>query len=111
MSTISEDFSSANGSGVGQNRPSLAESKLDSTRDELRRLFVHEEEFEDPDASRFPRSKIVRMLTKGNALTYLAIGAGGFLLMKPKLLRSVIRVVPVGALVRLAIVRFMTRRR
>jgi hypothetical protein len=86
---------------------SLPEVRLDESRRELKDLF------DPPDEARntaFPRSKLMRSFTGNGALAWLALGAGGVLLAKPKLLMTVARMVPVGAIVRMATLKYLGRR-
>jgi hypothetical protein len=79
--------------------------RLDDSRRELKELFDPEERTTyDPN---FPRSKVMRTLSGNRGLTLLALGAGGFLLAKPKLLMTVVRMIPVGAIARMAAVKLL----
>jgi hypothetical protein len=86
-----------------------AHLRLDESRRELKDLF-------DPPADPAnrgefsPRSKIMRSLTGNGGLALLAVGAGGLLLAKPKLVMHFLRMIPVGALARMAAAKFMAGR-
>jgi hypothetical protein len=88
-------------------RGATAESKLRGSRRELRHLFLDPEG--DHSSRNFPRSKVMRLLTGSRGAALLVIGAGGLFLLRPKLLTSVVRVLPLSALLRMAAVRFMNR--
>lgn len=81
-------------------------SRLDKSREELQELFADAEE-EQEYPTHFPRSKTMRMLTSGKGMALLAFVAGS-IVIRPRLLKKVLRVVPIGALVRVATNRFIT---
>lgn len=88
-----------------------AENRLNSSRQELRDLFVEEkdEEARNNHSAQFPRSRIMRLLTGNGGMALLAVGAGGILLARPKLLMRAVRMVPMGALLRMFADKVMTR--
>ena len=87
-----------------------AELRLNETRDELRQLFDRDPEARTSAPGFFPRSRTMRFLTGNGSTALLALGAGGLMLLRPGFLKTALRVVPVNALIRMAAVRFMTRR-
>ena len=52
----------------------------------------------------------MRSLAGGRGIALLALGAGGVLLLRPRLLKGVLGVVPIGALLRMAAVRYFGKR-
>jgi len=82
--------------------------RLDESRRELKDLFIPPEQ---PARGKFiPRSKIMRALTGKGGLALLVAGAGGLLLAKPRMVKHLVRMMPLGAVARIAAVKFMTRR-
>ena len=82
-----------------------AELKVMETRAELERLLI-----DDPDDSRssgmFPRSRTLQLLTSNKGVVLLAVAAGGLLLLRPRLLKSAIRFVPMGPILTMLTNRF-----
>ncbi len=87
-----------------------AEVRLDETRRELRELFIPSVSDAVLGGTDFPRSKVMRALIGNRGFALLAIGAGGLLIAKSKVLRNLVRVLPLGAIVRMAAVRFASKR-
>ena len=86
-----------------------AHSRLDASRRELLDLFDPPVDSQDRGDFK-PRSKIMQALTGNGGLALLVAGAGGLLLAKPKLAMHVIRMIPVGAIARMAAAKFMAGR-
>lgn len=83
-------------------------SRMDESRRELKDLFAPPDQ---PARGVFrPRSKIMRSLTGNGGLALLAVGAGGLLLAKPRLVKHFVRMIPIGTLARMAAMKFMARR-
>jgi len=87
--------------------------KLAQSREELRRLF-------DPPrrqagdggaapghAGEFPRSRTMQMLMSSRGLSALGAIAGGLLIARPALALRLLRMLPAGALTRMAISRLI----
>ena len=87
-----------------------AELRLDESRRELQHLFAPEDE-DEARPKKFPRSKTMRLLTGGGGAALLALGAGGLILLRPGLLKTALRILPVNAMVRMLAVKLMTRGR
>jgi len=87
-----------------------AHLRLDESRRELKDLF---DPPADPlDRGEFkPRSKVMQVLTGNGGLALVLAGAGGLLLAKPRLAMQVVRMIPIGALARMAAAKFMAGRR
>lgn len=90
---------------------SPAESRLEDSRNELRRMMTESEEARAARPGYFPRSKTMRMLAGGGGATMLAIGAGSLLLMRPGILKTALKVLPVNTIVRMLAVKYLTRGR
>jgi len=57
----------------------------------------------------FPRSRALQLLMEHPALAVAAAVAGGFLISRPGMIRRVASVVPVAAIGRMLIARYLTR--
>jgi hypothetical protein len=83
-----------------------AELKISESRAELERLLI-----DDPDHAQssgvFPRSRTLRLLTSNRGIVLLAIAAGGALLLRPRLIKRVIRFVPMGPLLSMLTTRLL----
>jgi hypothetical protein len=86
----------------------VVEGRLEQSRNELRQMMVESEE-RRAKTGYFPRSKTMRMLAGGGGATMLAIGASTLLLMKPQIVRSALKVLPVNMIVRMLAVKFLSR--
>jgi len=80
----------------------LAESRL-----ELRQMLDHRSH--EGANRRFPRSRAMQALMDYPALAVAAALAGGFLVSRPGLMRRVASIVPVAAIARMLVTRYLTR--
>ncbi|MGH8264928.1 MAG: hypothetical protein ACRETU_00485 [Steroidobacterales bacterium] len=80
----------------------LAESRL-----ELRQMLDHR--LNDGTNGRFPRSRAMQALMDHPALAVAAAVTGGFLIARPGMIRRVASFVPVAAIARMLVARYVTR--
>jgi hypothetical protein len=100
-------------------------AKLADSRRDLLRLFEPQHESqgvnangadpggagaEAPETGDFPRSRTMRMLTSNRGLGAVALVGGSLLLSRPALLARVLRLLPVGALAKTALLRLLARK-
>jgi hypothetical protein len=112
---------------TGRRTRADALAKLAETRRELLRLFEppHESdranangadaaadggEADEHEPAEFPRSRTMRLLTSNRGLGAVALVGGSLLLSRPALLGRVLRLLPVGALARTAVLRLVARK-
>ena len=86
-------------------------ARLAESRTEIKRLLEPRSEEEDEAAAGegtgFPRSRTMRALLSGRGLGAVGATAAGLALARPGLAWKLIRMVPAGALLRVALGRFL----
>jgi hypothetical protein len=80
--------------------------KIMESRAELQRLLVDNAD-EHAASGIFPRSKTLQLFTSNSGVVLMAIAAGGLILLRPTLIKRALRIVPLGAMVRMLATRFM----
>ena len=84
--------------------------RLSRSREQLQELFEEPESNGDSPNHHFPRSKVMRLFAGNRSLALLALGAGGLLLFKkPALVMRTLRLIPMSAVMRMVVARFMSR--
>jgi hypothetical protein len=94
----------------------MAAIKLEESRRQLEGLLITWEQRNRGVADgRFPRSKAMRLVTSARGGTLMAtgllvVGAGGLLVLRPKLLTRALRAIPLSLVLRMAATRFINGR-
>jgi hypothetical protein len=87
-----------------------AQTRLFESRAELKRM-LGESEVKRHRPQFAPQSKIMQAITGGGGAAMLAIGAGSLLLLRPGLVKTVIRFLPINLLVKTLAMKYLTRAR
>jgi len=86
-------------------------ARLAETRAEIKRLLEpradEEGEAQAEDGTGFPRSRTMRALMSGRGLGAVGATAAGLLIARPGLAWKLMRMLPAGALLRMALARFV----